>query len=96
MTEDKEFLFERLPNGVGIATLNRPDRRNALSAGITEGLINMSRELQQDRETKVVILRGAGKAFCSGGDVSGFYGGDGERCQRAGQSQARPHRTVST
>ncbi len=91
MTQQEEFLFERLPSGVGIATLNRPERRNALSPGITEGLATMARELSRDRETKVVILRGAGKAFCSGGDVGGFYGPRGER-----PAWRRPHPESNT
>ena len=68
-----------MPSGVGIVTLNRPDRLNALSGGIARGLISPSEELRQDHDTKVIILRGDGRAFCSGGDVAAFYGSEGER-----------------
>ena len=66
-------------DGVGTITLNRPDRRNALSDGMLEGLIFALKEMESSREVGAIVLTGAGGAFCSGGDVQGFHelGGEG-------------------
>ncbi len=51
-------------------TLDRPERRNALSVGLIAELLEVISTAGQDRDSSVVILRGAGKSFCSGYDVS--------------------------
>jgi enoyl-CoA hydratase len=50
-------------------TLNRPDALNALSRGLVNDLRAFCGELAEDRETRVVVLRGAGRAFCAGLDL---------------------------
>jgi enoyl-CoA hydratase len=50
-------------------TLNRPERLNALSARMIAELGDALDALAEDRETRVVVLRGAGKAFCAGWDL---------------------------
>lgn len=57
-------------------TLNRPERRNALSLELMLELIACLAEIGRDREARVVILRGAGKVFCSGHDLSQMTGRD--------------------
>lgn len=52
-------------------TLNRPERRNALSAELMAELLDLIAAVERDPETNVVVLRGAGKGFCSGYDVAG-------------------------
>jgi enoyl-CoA hydratase len=52
-------------------TLDRPERRNALSAALMTELLDLISTVEEDTTTSVVILRGAGKAFCSGYDVAG-------------------------
>ena len=73
-----EVLTE-VTNGVGTITLNRPDRRNALSDGMIEGLAVALNEMETLREVGAIVLTGAGGAFCSGGDVQAFHeqGGEG-------------------
>ena len=68
-----------ITNGVGTITLNRPDRRNALSGGMIRGLILALNEMESLREVGAIILTGAGGAFCSGGDIQSFHeqGGEG-------------------
>ena len=56
-------------------TLNRPERRNALSAELMAELLDLIAAVEVDAETNVLILRGAGKGFCSGYDVAGSDGG---------------------
>ncbi|MEO0982791.1 MAG: enoyl-CoA hydratase-related protein [Pseudomonadota bacterium] len=53
-------------------TLNRPDRLNALNAELTEALTSCFARLYHDHSARVVVLRGAGRAFCAGLDLQGF------------------------
>ncbi|MEM8556027.1 MAG: crotonase/enoyl-CoA hydratase family protein [Pseudomonadota bacterium] len=56
--------------GVVTVTLNRPDTRNALNARMISELTDVAAGLSQDAEARVVILRGAGKVFCAGADLT--------------------------
>jgi len=60
-------------------TLNRPDARNALSADLVAGLLEGLRNGMQDPRVRVVVLTGAGPAFCAGADLKnrGDMGGKG-------------------
>lgn len=51
-------------------TLNRPDKRNALSHALRSRLFELLREADADPEVRVVIIRGAGKSFCAGYDLA--------------------------
>lgn len=55
--------------GVLHVTLNRPDRKNALSAAMVEALIELFTSLAADREPRAIVLRGAGGTFCAGADI---------------------------
>jgi len=52
-----------------IVRLNRPDQLNAVNAELHWALANVWRELRADRESRVVVLTGEGRAFCAGGDL---------------------------
>jgi len=54
---------------IAVVTLNRPQAMNALSRQLREALANTFEDLQTDPETAVVILMGAGRAFCAGLDL---------------------------
>lgn len=54
---------------VRIVTMNRPDKFNALNAGLHRGLVEVWRVLAHDRDARAVVLTGAGRAFCAGGDL---------------------------
>jgi len=54
-----------------VVMINRPDRRNALSASVVTALKDAFAELRRDREASVIVLAGAGEGFCSGADLSG-------------------------
>jgi 2-(1,2-epoxy-1,2-dihydrophenyl)acetyl-CoA isomerase len=58
-------------------TLNRPETLNAVTPELRERLIAALAEASADREVRVVVLTGAGRAFCSGADLSGDSGGPG-------------------
>lgn len=51
-------------------TLNRPDKRNALNAAVIDGLQEKLQAAGKDKRVRVVVIRGAGKDFCSGADLS--------------------------
>ncbi|MFN3822976.1 MAG: crotonase/enoyl-CoA hydratase family protein [Pseudorhodobacter sp.] len=55
--------------GVATLTLNRPDKRNALSAGMMDQLAAAAADLGADPAVRVVVLTGAGETFCAGGDL---------------------------
>src|SRR5215469_10239975 len=57
---------------VAIITLNRPEVRNAMSDTLTPALRNMIRVCGENREVGALLLTGAGKAFCAGGNVKGM------------------------
>jgi enoyl-CoA hydratase/carnithine racemase len=61
---------------VAVLTLNRPERRNALSLGLMRELIAALAETGRSRDTRAVILAAAGKVFCSGHDLSEMTGRD--------------------
>jgi len=60
--------------GVAAVTLNRPERRNALSLELMMELVECLNEIGRDAAVRAVILRSAGKVFCSGHDLSQMTG----------------------
>jgi enoyl-CoA hydratase len=60
--------IERRGNGIAVLTLNRPDRLNAVNARMHAELARFSRDFANDRELRVLILTGEGRAFSAGGD----------------------------
>ena len=71
MAEFKEILYQT-NNRVASITLNRPDKRNALNEQLVTELRTGIVEAEKDEQVKVVLLRGAGKDFCAGADLSGL------------------------
>jgi methylglutaconyl-CoA hydratase len=61
-------------NGIRTLTLNRPERRNALTPEMQSELIEAFHAAAQSRETRVLVLTGAGEAFCAGLDLSALQG----------------------
>jgi len=61
---------------IAVVTLNRPNRRNALSLELMHELIHCLDEIASDRDVRVVILAAAGKVFCAGHDLSEMTGRD--------------------
>jgi 2-(1,2-epoxy-1,2-dihydrophenyl)acetyl-CoA isomerase len=65
-------LIETFDKGVATLTMNRPEALNALSGEMSAGLEEAIPRLGADPAVRVVVLTGAGSAFCAGGDVKGF------------------------
>ena len=72
-----EQLLGRVEDGVAVLTINRPEARNAMSAEWMVPLRRLIPELGLDPEVGCVVLTGAGRAFCAGGDVKGMAGRGG-------------------
>jgi enoyl-CoA hydratase/carnithine racemase len=67
MTEN--LLLEESDHGVLRLTLNRPEARNALSVALMSALIDALGRAAKDREVRVIVVAGAGPAFCAGHDL---------------------------
>jgi len=66
-------ILQHAADGIGTVTFNNPDKRNAMSLEMWEGLADALTALRDDPSVRVVILTGAGgKAFVSGADISQF------------------------
>ncbi len=68
----KTIVIEKRPNGVAVATLNRPEKLNAVNGWMHRELARLPRDADADPEVKVLVITGAGRAFCAGGDMGGF------------------------
>ncbi len=64
-----DHVLAEIEDRVATITLNRPERRNALSNDMLQGLDQALQEAERDPEVGCVVLTGAGKGFCAGGDV---------------------------
>jgi enoyl-CoA hydratase/carnithine racemase len=65
---DAPILVER-QGAVGVVTLNRPDKFNCVSRALAEALLAAVRDLQADPACRVLLLKAAGKNFCTGADL---------------------------
>ncbi len=68
-------LLEVVKDGVAVLTLNRPERLNAMSGAMLDGLTEALPRLAEDPGVGVVVLTGAGRGFCAGGDVKAMAEG---------------------
>ena len=73
MSED--VLVEKRDDGIAKITLNRPDSLNAMGGQLMPMLAQALAEASTDRKVRCVVLTGAGRAFCAGGDVKGMAAG---------------------
>jgi enoyl-CoA hydratase/carnithine racemase len=68
----EQILLER-SEGIGTLTLNRPDKLNAFAGRMRQEIAEGLDELEQDDSVRVIVITGAGRGFCAGGDV-GYMG----------------------
>src|SRR6266705_2516174 len=73
MSED--VLIEKRSDGVAKITLNRPESLNAMGGDLMPMLGKYLADVSADRAVRSVVLTGAGRAFCAGGDVKGMAAG---------------------
>ena len=67
--EEQKILYTR-EDGIGIITINRPEKMNAITDDMLADLTNILNDATLDNEVRVVIITGNGRAFCGGTDVS--------------------------
>lgn len=63
------LTFEVPEEGIGLITLNRPERLNAMNMGMLEDLYALFADLEKREDIRVLLLAGAGRGFCSGADL---------------------------
>lgn len=90
MTWATDVLGAELTDGVLELTLNRPDAMNALNLELKDSLAAVLRDIRYDESVRAVLLTGAGRAFCSGGDLSEM---DPNRTPE--QARSRQHKLLS-
>jgi len=64
-----QILYE-VTDRVGVVTLNRPEVMNAFGGTMREDLLKMLQQAEADKGVRCVVITGAGKAFCAGGDIA--------------------------
>ncbi|HUS09391.1 MAG TPA: enoyl-CoA hydratase family protein [Pyrinomonadaceae bacterium] len=74
MLTPNSFLYETSANGVAKITLNRPERLNALTFEVYRELSDVFVAIRSETDVRAVVITGAGRAFCSGGDVHDIIG----------------------
>lgn len=90
--EYKTLLVDRHERVVTV-TLNRPERLNALSPELADELGGLLAGLARgDEDVRCLVLTGAGRAFCAGGDTGGMPGGGAERPARSAEEVRRSFR----
>ena len=72
-----ELLYE-IKDGIGTITLNRPERLNAFTLEMIDLWVEALQDARENDAVRVVVVTGAGRAFCSGGDVGNMASGSRE------------------
>jgi len=72
---DENLTFD-VEDGVATIALNRPEKRNALSLELLKELSALLTKIGENREIRVVIVRGEGKVFSAGHDISQLVGNE--------------------
>lgn len=94
------MVLVSVSDGVGLITLNRPDKLNAMPGSMLEALLVAVSRMRDDGDVRCVVLTGAGRGFCAGGDLSAVDGeapapktlaARAERLERLGQAAAILH-----
>ena len=73
---DELVLHEVRDDGVGILTLNRPDRMNAWTAGLEDRYFTLLADFDRSDDVKAIVVTGAGRGFCPGADMDALQGKD--------------------
>jgi 2-(1,2-epoxy-1,2-dihydrophenyl)acetyl-CoA isomerase len=67
------FVLEACEDGVCFLTLNRPEKLNALNTDLPVALCEVLERIDGDKSVRVVVITGAGRAFCAGGDLAAIW-----------------------
>ena len=80
LSNPEHILFE-VDDAIATITLNRPEKRNALSPALLKEMYDAMLEADDRTDVNVIVLEGAGKDFCAGYDLAGTYAGRGASTQ---------------
>lgn len=75
MIDPSSSILLAVDAGVAVLTLNRPDVLNAFDAAMADTFLARIEEIAARRDVRAILLKGAGRGFCAGGDVSQFTAG---------------------
>jgi enoyl-CoA hydratase/carnithine racemase len=93
---DYDYLkVEQLDGFIAEITLNRPDQLNTFNTGLATELNQALTSLDQENQVRVIIIKGAGKAFCAGIDVSDFFDKSALEYQKWIECMEQPLITIS-
>jgi len=96
---DYSLIELQVEQGIATLTLNRPDKRNAFSDAMRSEFIHALESVTADKTIRALVLTGAGKGFCAGGDINGMQkrlsAPAGEVGFNGWQRQQRVHYTQS-
>ena len=67
-----QLIDLQVVNAIATITFNRPDKRNAMSDDMRTEFIHALERVSADKSIRALVLTGAGKGFCAGGDISGM------------------------
>ncbi|MCU1483025.1 MAG: Enoyl-CoA hydratase [Subtercola sp.] len=73
-----ENILYSVDDRIATITLNRPEKRNALSPALRRELVAALRDAERDDDVTIILLQGAGEAFCAGYDMNSYAGGEAE------------------
>ena len=93
-TQPSTILLREDRGAVALLTLNRPDRRNALSRAMTAAIAQAVLDCDANPDVSLIALTGAGTAFCAGADLKDARSGD-ESGRRFGGPLRQPERAVT-
>ena len=91
----QELIVEKNENHVGLLTLNRPESLNTFSTVMAEELYQALLDFDQDPAVRVILIKGAGKAFCAGIDVNELAGKTALEYRQWIETMERPLVTIS-
>ena len=90
-----EKLLQELDDGVLTLTLNRPDKLNAIDEDMLESLIESLDAAAVDEQVRVIVLAGAGRAFCGGADIGQMLERDAAEWERIVDRYLDPIRAIA-
>jgi enoyl-CoA hydratase/carnithine racemase len=87
MTDPPHARFDVVEDGIGVITLNRPERLGAYTPRMCTEILDALRAVRLDDAIRVLVLTGTGRGFCTGGDVSPDAGFDDHTAHQVGRAR---------
>src|SRR5882672_2049599 len=91
---DTDLVLWQLTDGVMTITLNRPDVLNSFNGPMAEALLDALRRAEEDEAVRVVLLTGAGRAFCAGQDLAAVLPAPGKPALDLGDVVRRQYNPI--